>query len=142
MKRVLILLAILATFAMADNNGVEGRVTTLENQMSGVLATEPAINSTDGLDGTNGIDGALLQELEDATLLSMAALSSVELNPDHTGFSMGIGLSMHGTDAAGAIGMMYSFPTDTNGVTLGVNLKAFTSKSGTDGASGGLTLGF
>ena len=142
--KILLSLALLATFAFA-NNGVEGRVTTLENQL---LNTTTQMNTLEQTVNTSSdsTDIAALQsstnDLYNELMSSNSALSSVELNPDHEGFSIGLGLSAYHGETSGALGIMYALPTDANGVTLGINLKGYRTEGGGGGASGGITLGF
>ena len=67
---------------------------------------------------------------------AMAAISSVELNPDHQGWSVGIGASSFAGTAAGAIGVMYGQDN------VGINVKAYDAEGGYNGASVGITFGF
>ena len=138
MKKVILLIALLSTLTLADNSGLEGRVTTLEGLHSG--SSEPTTQTTITTSETELFNQS--NELYKSLLSSNAALSSVELNPDHTGWSASIGLSNYGSKTAGALGIMYALPTDENGVTLGINIKTFTVQDGSSGASTGLTLGF
>ena len=139
MRRIVLLIAFLATVIMADNSGVEGRVTALENQTTTLEANDVSTSesNTNTLEALNAN-----KELYDSLVASTAATSSVELNPDHTGFSMGVGVSAYHGNTAGAVGMMYAFPKDANGITVGVNIKGFRAEGGAGGASGGITLGF
>lgn len=68
---------------------------------------------------------------------SMGALSSVDFNPDHKGWSAGLGVSQASDKSAGAVGIQYGFDG-----SLGVNVKAYDSEGGKNGVSIGITKGF
>ena len=84
----------------------------------------------------NAITNKFYEGVEEERV-SMAALSSVELNPDHKGWSAGVGASTNGGMYAGALGVMYGFDNDT-----GLNVKAYQAEGGYNGASIGFTIGF
>ena len=165
MRKVLFLIATFFMFATiaSANQGLPDRVTTLEQQV-GELQSQPTptngvdgaqgiagtngINGNNGLNGTNGIDGINAQNDELYSLLSQtasaqAAIGSVELNPDHVGFSVGVGVSNREGDAAGAVGIMYGVKYDTGIIkTVGYNAKFYNAEGGFRGATAGLTIGF
>lgn len=117
-------------------NGIDGL-----NGIDGVDGVDgvDGTDGTDGLNGTNGTDAdatALYNQLKAAS----TALSSVELNPDHEGFSIGIGASLTGGTNAGAIGLMYGVVGKD--YSIGWNVKAYKAEGGTDGVGVGVTVGF
>jgi len=105
---------------------------------------------TNGTNGTDGIDGVTtsndeLYELLNKTASANAAIGSVELNPDHEGWSVGLGVSNRKGDAAGAIGIMYSEQvggTEDTVQSIGYNLKFYNAEGGYRGATAGVTIGF
>ena len=162
----------IGTSAMAGQGGIPDRVETLEQQV-GELQSQPApTNGVDGIDGTNGtngtngrtgrtgtngtngtngIDGSDGINAQNDELYSMlnksqaanTAISSVELNPDHAGLSVGIGYGNYSRVDAGAIGVMYGVKYDTGIIkTVGYNTKAYLAEGGYNGISAGVTLGF
>ena len=76
---------------------------------------------------------------------ALVALSSVELNPDHKGWSVGLGGGYDDlTDQyGGALGVGYGFDrASTSGYDVGANLKAYDVEGGNYGVGVGLTVGF
>jgi hypothetical protein len=67
----------------------------------------------------------------------MSSLSSVDFNPDHKGWSVGLGVSQASNASAGAIGVQYGFDG-----SLGVNVKAYDVEGGNNGVSVGIVKGF
>ena len=120
------------------------------------VSGEQGVAGNDGVDGAKGADGvdansALLYQALSETEYSIKrdqaanlALSSVELNPDHIGFSVGIGATNYKGTAAGAVGIMYGQAVSPGLIikTLGYNVKAYNTEGGHRGASAGLTIGF
>ena len=154
MKRVLFLIATMAMFTTLFADGLAHRVDTLETQVAELQTQPPAVDGVDGTNGTNGTDGSdgidgvdtdscELYELLTQTASSNAALGSVELNPDRTGWSVGVGFSNRKGDAAAAVGVMYGVKYDTGVVkSVGYNIKAYNAESAYRGATVGFTLGF
>ena len=135
----------------APTDGVNG--TNGANGVDGTNGTNGA-NGTDGVDGasgtngTNGTNGTTTSNDELYQLLSQessanAAIGSVELNPDHIGWSVGLGVSNRKGDAAGAVGVMYGVKYDTGTIkTVGYNAKFYNAEGGYRGATAGVTIGF
>ena len=74
---------------------------------------------------------------------SMGAMSSVELNPDHKGWSVGTGISAYSGEYAGAVGIMYGGTLGgTSANDYGINLKAYQAEGGYHGVAVGFTIGF
>ena len=71
---------------------------------------------------------------------SFSALSSVELNPDHEGFSVSVGGSSYHGIAAGALGVGYGIKTEK--CNIGINAKGYDAEGGYRGGSVGVSLGF
>ncbi len=103
---------------------------------------EQGIAGNDGADGTN--QNNELYNLLTQQQSSNAALSSVELNPDHIGWSVGIGASNREGDAAAAIGVMYSQEVSPGWIikNVGYNAKFYNAEGGYRGATVGATIGF
>jgi len=102
-------------------------------------------NGSDGINGTNGTDGkdgsdADATDLYNKLKASSTAISSVELNPDHEGLSVGVGASLTGGVNAGAVGVMYGVKGD--GYSVGYNVKAYQAEGGHNGVGFGVTVGF
>jgi len=76
----------------------------------------------------------------DSLRVSSTALASVELNPDHEGFSVGVGGTTRGGLTAGAVGAMYGFKVANTDV--GINVKGYNAEGGYHGGSVGVTVGF
>ena len=77
--------------------------------------------------------------------VATGALSSVELNPDHEGWSVGVGASLQGDTNAYAIGVMYGeeFKRSKYIKNMGINLKAYNAEGqDANGVGVGLTIGF
>jgi hypothetical protein len=102
-------------------------------------------NGVDGVDGTNGVDGITTvvtqtnYNKDDFNKLrgALSAVSSVDFNPDHQGWSVGLGVAQASSTSAGAIGIQYGFDG-----SLGVNVKAYDAEGGNNGMSIGITKGF
>ena len=76
---------------------------------------------------------------------AMTASNSVELNPDHEGWSVGGGLSTASANYAGAVGVMYSQEiggTEDVVKNIGYNVKAYQAEGGYNGVGVGITIGF
>ena len=71
-------------------------------------------------------------------------MNSVELNPDHVGWSASVGYSNYARVDAGAVGVMYGQKLDEGSwaKTVGYNVKAYTAEGGYNGISTGLTIGW
>ena len=76
--------------------------------------------------------------------VSSSAMDSVELNPDHEGFSISAGIASYSGEVAGAVGAMYSWQYEETSFiqNLGINVKAYNGEAGYNGGSAGVTLGF
>jgi len=98
------------------------------------------IQGVPGSDGINGSNGQDYQGLENKLRASTVALSSVELNPDHKGLSLGLGVSTNRSENAAALGVMYGTKVGDNSV--GFNVKAYKAEGGYDGFGAGVTIGF
>ena len=101
----------------------------------------PVYIVNEGLQGPTGPQGpqgeaGVCECDREAFRSAMAAVSSVELNPDHQGFSIGVGGSSYGGTSAGAIGIMYGVGS------WGINVKGYDAEGGYNGASVGVTYGF
>ena len=82
---------------------------------------------------------------ENSLSAALVALSSVELNPDHEGWSVGVGAGYDDlTEQYGAAaGVGYGFDRNsTGGYAVGANLKAYDCEGGNYGVGVGLTVGF
>ena len=135
--------------------GVQGEQGSQGNQGNQGYTGANGVDGNDGAAGTNGtngvdgVDGVSYNDDGLYTLLSKqqssnAALSSVELNPDHAGFSVGVGVSNRKGDAAGAVGVMYSEVLGTGAwaKSVGYNFKFYNAEGGYRGATAGMTIGF
>jgi len=83
-------------------------------------------------------------EVTDVTTIA-TALSAVELNPDHKGWSVGAGVGYDDIteDYSGAVGIGYGFAKEnTNGLDVGLNVKAYDIEGGEYGVAAGVTVGF
>ena len=96
-----------------------------------------------GATGATGKDGANAWAYENLEA-GLAAVSSVELNPDHKGFSMGFGVAKTAmSKAGGAIGLMWGFDLkESKGFDSALHVKAYKATGDTSGVSAGITLGF
>lgn len=99
---------------------------------------------TEGMDSKGGSseyvrasDNVLMY---DRIMSITSALSSVELNPDHEGLSLSVGMARSGGITTGALGLMYAYTVDET--NIGWNLKSYTTQDGYRGFSGGVTIGF
>jgi len=133
-------------------NGSRGsRGTSGTNGTNGATgATGPqGVAGTNGTNGTNGEDGLSYCYKEDSKFdqqrAATTATDSVELNPDHEGWSVGAGFSPTRGEFAGAVGIMYSEIVggyDDTLRTIGYNVKAYQAEGGYNGVGVGITLGF
>jgi len=114
--------------------GVQG-----EQGVAGTNGTNGA-NGTNGRDGSNGVcDDSFLQKLRSAS----SAMDSVELNPDHKGLSVGLGLSSVSGVASAAVGVMYGQEIDNSTIkSVGYNIKGYNGEGGYRGASAGCNYRF
>ena len=110
---------------------------------------DDGIAGTNGSNGVDGSDGTNAQNDELYNLLnkgqaSTNAMNSVELNPDHVGWSASVGYSNYARVDAGAVGVMYGQKLDEGSwaKTVGYNVKAYTAEGGYNGISTGLTIGW
>jgi len=69
------------------------------------------------------------------------AMASVELNPDHEGWSVGVGMASFAGEVSTGLGVMYSVKA-TETTTVGINVKGYNGEGGYKGGSVGLTVGF
>ena len=69
------------------------------------------------------------------------AMASVELNPDHEGWSVGVGMASFAGEVSTGVGVMYSVKA-TETTTVGINVKGYNGEGGYKGGSVGLTVGF
>jgi len=140
-KLAAVALLLAGTAAMAANKTVtrnshnHSHNTTTNNYTTVGSQGAAGVNGSDGKDST--IDLSKLR-------VSSSAMDSVELNPDHSGFSVGLGASGNGGYYAGAVGVMYGIKIegDKPVKNIGVNVKAYNGEGGYAGASVGITLGF
>lgn len=129
------------------NDGSNGSNGSDGSTGSAGIDGEDGTNGDDGTDGTDGEDGkdgkdaVMDSKVYDRLMSVTMAMSSVELNPDHKGLSMSIGISNYNKTAAGAIGFMYGVESK-EGHDVGINVKAYGSEGGYHGFSGGFTIGF
>jgi len=165
---------VLTTAAMAAQGGVPGAINDLDQRVTALEGQGPAADGADGdrgkrgkkgTSGTNGTDGTngkngkngvdgtegfgyLYKQdrvRERQQRAAAAATASVELNPDHKGWSVGMGVSPTRGTFAGAVGVMYSekLSNRNDGIqTVGYNIKAYQAEGGYNGFGVGLTLGF
>jgi len=110
------------------------------------VAGANGLNGENGSNGYNGVDGSDAQNEELYSLLNKTqagntALSSLELNPDHLGFSVAVGYANYSSIDAGAVGIMYGHKVGET-VNLGYNVKAYQAEGGVNGVGVGLTIGF
>ncbi len=117
---------------IAGANGVNG-----ENGSNGSNGSN-GYNGSDGADGTNQNSDLYNQlAVQDA---GFTAMNTLELNPDHEGFSVGIGYANASRKDAGAVGIMYGHKVGT--LNLGYNVKAYQVEGGHNGVGVGATIGF
>lgn len=89
------------------------------------------------------VDTSAIYTLLNKVDASSKAMSSVELNPDHEGLSMGLGISHKAGEVAGAVGVMYGHKFDSCAVkNLGYHIKAYNGEGGHRGVTTGVTVGF
>ena len=129
MKKVIVALmlmvsAVMADVVMVDPNSDAGYLITEYGGEYGVTL-EKQVNDTPEI-----------YNLLNKQKVSSSALSSVELNPDHEGLSVGVGASAYAGNSAYAVGVMYGIGN------LGVNIKGYQGQGGYAGASVGATYGF
>ena len=125
---------------IAGVNGKQGPAGTNGTNGANGPAGANGTNGTNGVDGTDGVTTVITQtNRDDFNKLrgAMSALSSVDFNPDHKGWSAGLGLSQASKASAGAIGVQYGFDG-----SLGVNVKAYNAEGGNNGMSVGIVKGF
>ncbi len=104
-------------------------------------------NGKNGVDGTEGFGYLYKQDRtrERQQRAAATATASVELNPDHEGWSVGMGVSPTRGTFAGAVGVMYSekLSNRNDGIqTVGYNIKAYQAVGGYNGVGVGVTIGF
>ena len=76
---------------------------------------------------------------------ALVALNGVNINPDHKGWSIGVGAGYddYTENYGGAIGVGYGFDrASTSGYDIGVVLKAYDTEGGNTGTAIGVTVGF
>ena len=106
-------------------------------------ATAGYIEIDDSYNTTNNNYNETIKE--NSLSAALVALSSVELNLDHKGWSVGIGGGYDDLTEqyGGAVGVGYGFDrASTSGYDVGINLKAYDAEGGNYGAAVGVTVGF
>ena len=129
MKKIVLVMLLLVSMSVAAVAGgghytqVTQDIEALETQVN-TLEIEVANNDNE------------IYSLLSKQKVSSSALSSVELNPDHDGLSVGVGASAYAGQGAYAVGIMYGIGG------LGLNVKGYQAQSGYGGVSVGATYGF
>ncbi len=147
MKKIvlsLVALGMLAVGAEARSNPFQGPQGEQGVQGEQGIQGRTGATGQDGLDGIDTDSSDLYTQLKQQRAAS-TALASVELNPDHEGWSVGAGVSPTRGEWAGAVGLMYAERiggTDDSIQTIGYNVKAYKSEGGYEGVGVGITLGF
>jgi len=139
MKKLISIVILLVTITTAQAITIDERVSTLEDQ---VIILDRPITINNNTYNISNTDSKLYRKL----IATTAALSSVELNPDHLGWSVSLGLASYHGEGGAAVGIMYAMPSSIKGITIGFNAKTFRTPQGTSGysvgTSAGITIGF
>lgn len=86
------------------------------------------------------VNSAVGTSAETKLRAASSAMDSVELNPDHSGFSVSVGAAGYGGEYSAAAGIMYG--TKINEYDVGLNVKGYNGEGGYRGGSVGVTIGF